>query len=238
MKNMESFSPRERRFGDATQLIEALSTQIVLSLQAGLSSGRAASLVVPGGRSPIALFERLSTASLDWSNVWITLTDERWVASADESSNERLVRQHLLRQAAARAHFVGLKNNAAEASAGAVAAWTALAEMPRPFDFALLGMGDDGHIASLFPESAALHTGLDLAQRPGRVAMQAPVAPLSRLSLNLRALLDARQIAVLALGESKWTTYQRARTRGPVEQMPVRALTGQQNVPVEFYWSP
>jgi 6-phosphogluconolactonase len=102
----------------------------------------------------------------------------------------------------------------------------------------LLGMGDDGHVASLFPDSPALALALDPAQPPGCIAMTAPVAPRERLSFNLRALLDSRRIAVLITGADKWATYQRAHAHGPALEMPVRALLRQQNVPVTVYWAP
>jgi 6-phosphogluconolactonase len=102
----------------------------------------------------------------------------------------------------------------------------------------LLGMGDDGHIASLFPNSPGLDRGLDLKQRPGCIGMTGAAQPRARLSLNLRALVDSRRIAILIVGEAKWATYQKARKSGPVADMPVRALSQQQNVPVTVYWSP
>jgi 6-phosphogluconolactonase len=219
-------------------MTEALALNIAGALQDGLAAGRGASLAVPGGRSPVALFERLASAELDWDDVWITLSDERWVDASSVSSNEKLVRDHLLRDAAAEANFVGLKNAAAEARAGAHASWSSVAEIPRPFDFMLLGMGEDGHVASLFPKSPGLALALDLTQPPGCVAMTAPVPPRERLSLNLRALLDSRRIAILIAGKDKWDTYQRARTHGPAADMPVRALLQQQNVPVSVYWAP
>ncbi len=238
MPGRASFEARERRFPNASALTEALAADIASALETGLGTGRGASLVVPGGRTPIALFERLSSVELDWQNVWVTLTDERWVDSGSSSSNERLVREHLLRHAAAKCNFVGLKNAAADARSGAAASWSAIAELPRPFDFVLLGMGDDGHIASLFPNSPGLDAGLDPMRPPGCIAMTAPAAPQARLSLNLRALIDARAIAVLIVGGAKWATYERARVRGPVLDMPVRGLLLQQNVPVTVYWSP
>ena len=164
--------------------------------------------------------------------------DERWVDTHSGASNEKLVRDHLLKGAAASAHFVALKNHAADARSGAHASWSEVAEMPRPFDFMLLGMGNDGHVASLFPDSPGLALALDPTQPPGCVAMTASAAPRERLSLNLRALLDSRRVAVLITGEDKWLTYERARVRGPAVDMPVRALLQQQNVPVTVYWAP
>jgi 6-phosphogluconolactonase len=229
---------REHRFANAAAMTEALALDITGALQDGLAAGRGASLAVPGGRTPVALFERLSRAELDWDDVWVTLTDERWVDTTNASSNEKLVRDHLLRDLAAEANFVGLKNASADARAGAHASWSSVAEIPRPFDFMLLGMGDDGHVASLFPASPGLAVALDTAQPPRCIAMTAPVEPRQRLSLNLRALLDSRRIAVVITGKEKWATYERARVHGPASEMPVRALLQQQNVPVSVYWSP
>ena len=228
----------EHRFAQAATLTQALAARIAEALQSGLAAGRGASLAVPGGHTPIALFERLSSATLDWDSVWITLTDERWVDVTSASSNEALVRTHLLRHAAASAQFVGLKSAGTDVRTAASASWSNVAEIPRPFDLMLLGMGDDGHVASLFPDSPGLPAALDLSQPPGCVAMHAPVAPHARISLNLRALLDSRQIVLLIEGKAKWDTLQRARVHGAATEMPVRALLQQQNVPVSVYWSP
>ena len=184
------------------------------------------------------LFERLSRFELDWASVWVGLTDERWVDTRDSASNEHLVRDHLLRNEAAAANFVGLKSAVADPSEAETASWSTLAELPRPFDFVLLGMGEDDHIASLFPGSPGLARALDPAAPPGCMHMTAPVPPQARMSLTLRALLDSRRIVVMIVGADKLQTYQRARVRGPAAEMPVRALLAQQNVPVSVYWAP
>jgi 6-phosphogluconolactonase len=238
MHGTVSFNAQERKFANAAALTTALAADIAAALEEGLSKGRGASLLVAGGRTPAPVFEALSGIELDWDAVWVSLTDERWVDTHEDGSNEHLVRAHLLRNQASKAHLVGLKNNFPDPKAGAAAAWTAVSDIPRPFDFVLLGMGDDGHMASLFPNSPALTQGLDPKQPPGCIAAVGPAEPRARLSLNLRALLDARRIAVMIVGDSKWATYQRARQPGPVTQMPVRALSLQQNVPVTVYWSP
>jgi 6-phosphogluconolactonase len=238
MHGTVSFNAQERKFPNAAALNRALAADIASALEEGLGKGRGASLVVAGGRTPAPMFELLSAIELDWEDVYISLTDERWVDTHADGSNEYLVRQHLLRNEAAKANLVGLKNAAPDPASGAAAAWSAVAEIPRPFDFVLLGMGDDGHIASLFPNAAGLEQGIDLKQHPGCLAAVGPSEPRARLSMNLRALVDARRIGILIVGQSKWETYERARQPGPVTQMPVRALNLQQNVPVTVYWSP
>jgi 6-phosphogluconolactonase len=227
-----------RKFANTEALNEALAAEIAASLGQRLRAGRSASLVVAGGRSPVTLFEQLSVMALEWSRVWVTLTDERWVGTSSGDSNEQLVREHLLRNAAAKANFVGLKTEGAHPDSGAAASWAGIEKLPRPYDQVLLGMGDDGHIASLFPNSPALDVGLDLQQPPGCIGMIAPVEPRERVSLNLSALLDARHIALLIIGSGKWATYERACEAGPIRDMPVRALLRQQRVPVSVYWAP
>jgi 6-phosphogluconolactonase len=229
---------RLRRYPDRAALSEALAARIVGALEDGMRGGGSASLVVSGGRSPAALFDMLSSAALDWRRVWIALADERWVDTTSSDSNEHLVREHLLRNAAAKANFVGMKTDAAQPAEAAGSSWSAIAPLPRPFDYVLLGMGDDGHTASLFPQSPGLASAIDPLQPPGCVAMIAPVAPQARMSLNLSALLNARRIELLIIGDGKLAVYERAGESGPVADMPVRALLRQQRVPVSVCWAP
>jgi 6-phosphogluconolactonase len=160
------------------------------------------------------------------------------VDPTDPASNERLVREVLLRDRAAAARFVGLKNAAESPELGAMSAWETFASVPRPFDATVLGMGDDGHTASLFPNSPNLRSALDPAAAPGCVGMRAPTPPHARLSLNLSALLGSRRIYLLILGEDKWRTFTAAAGPGPIEDMPVRGVLRQQNTPVEVVWAP
>jgi 6-phosphogluconolactonase len=228
----------EHRFPDATALTHALSGEIKVDLEEAIQVRSVASLVVSGGRTPMRLFDQLCSEQLDWKHVWISLADERWVDTNNAASNERLVREHLLTQRAADAHFVGLKNPAATPEAGADWAWRALSRVPQPYDVIVLGMGDDGHTASLFPGSLALARALDPGAPAGCVAINALTAPHARVSLNLAALLDSRRIILHIEGDAKWHIYQKARTPGSATEMPVRALLHQQEVPVDVYWSP
>jgi 6-phosphogluconolactonase len=226
------------KFSDLDALSLALAEQIATAVSAGIAARGSASLIVSGGKSPQKLFEHLRARELDWSRVSIALADERWVEPSDPSSNEKLVRDVLLKDHAAAAKFIGLKNASPTPDMGAVAAWETFARVPRPFDMVILGMGDDGHTASLFADSPGLGVALDVQQPPGCVGMLAPQPPRARISLNLSALLNARRIGLLILGPGKWATYERACGAGAVEAMPVRALLRQQQVPVAVYWAP
>lgn len=230
--------PAITRYPDATTLAADLARRTAADLTAAIAARGAASLVVSGGRSPVAFFEHLRRIPIDWNRVKLALADERWVPPEDPDSNEHLVRHYLLTDCAAAAGFSGLKNPAPSPALGAAAAWSTFAAVARPFDVVVLGMGDDGHTASLFPASPNLASGLDLAMPAGCIAMTAPSAPQARLSLNLSALLDSRRIVILITGESKWRTYIAALQDGAVEQMPVRAVLRQQRTPVEVVWSP
>ena len=226
------------RSADGAAQAEQLAAAIAAELATALTLRAAASLVVSGGRTPQAMFAHLANHAIDWRRVQVTLADERWVGASDSASNEALVRSTLLRDRAANAQFVALKNDAATPSQGANAAWRAVNAMPQPFDVVVLGMGDDGHTASLFPGSAGLAAALDASAPPGCVAMQPLTAAHARLSLNLAALLRARRICIQISGAGKWDVYQRSLAEGPTEEMPVRAVLRQAVVPVDVYWCP
>jgi 6-phosphogluconolactonase len=230
--------PPASRFADLGQLSLALAGKIVSALQTAIAARGIASLVVSGGKSPLRLFEILRTKELDWSCVCIALADERWVDPGSPDSNEHLVRSELLREKAGAARFIGLKNAAPTPDSGAVSAWETFARVPRPFDTVVLGMGDDGHTASLFPGSPNLPNALNASASAGCVGMWAPAAPQPRLSLNLSALLDSRRIFILLNGAAKWQTYAKAAAEGPVQDMPIRAVLRQTHTPVEVMWAP
>jgi 6-phosphogluconolactonase len=238
MRGMMNSEAPVQRFADLETLSHELARQIAAALNAAIGARGLASLVVSGGRSPVRLFEILRTQPLDWSRVCIALADERWVPAQDAASNERLVRDVLLQDHAVAARFHGLKNGAPTPDLGAVSAWETFARVPRPFDTVILGMGDDGHTASLFPGAPNLPRALNRSAAAGCVGMWSPLPPQPRLSLNLTALLDSRRIVLLLTGESKSQTLAAAAAPGLEEDMPVRAVLRHSRAPVDVMWSP
>lgn len=235
---MSKGMPEFKEFKDSATLVAVLASQVAELLRAGIRERGKASLVVSGGTTPVPFFAVLSELILDWEQVTITLADERWVESTDADSNERLVRLHLLQNRAALARFVGLKTGAATAVQGEKECGDRLALLPRPFDALILGMGNDGHTASLFPQATRLGEALDMDSGTLCLAITPPVAPHERMTLTLPALLQSRQIILHLVGSGKRTVYEKALANGPVTEMPIRAVLRQTISPVTVFWCP
>ena len=232
---------QQHLYTDSAQCAQALAATVAQALREGLREGLrqrgAASLVVSGGRTPIPFFEALSAIDLDWSQVTVSLADDRWVAADHADSNEHLVRQHLLHGPAAAARFVPLVDVAQTPEQHLPAAEQALAQVPHPHDALILGMGDDGHTASLFPGAPGTAEAMDVRRPPLVAAVTPATAPHRRITLTLRALLQTRLLLIHLAGEDKRATIEQA-ARGTPAQYPIAAVLQQQAVPVALYYSP
>ncbi|WP_061237844.1 6-phosphogluconolactonase [Ectopseudomonas composti] len=219
---------------DAGQLAQALAVRVADALRQAIASRGRATLVVSGGRSPVPFFDALAQQALPWTQVCVSLADERWVPVNHAGSNEALVRRHLLRGPAAEARFLGLYQVAGNLEQAAELADAAVAELA-PVDVLVLGMGDDGHTASLFPHSPNLLEALqpDCARRV--LPMLAPSEPAQRLTLTLPVLASARLPLLAIQGQAKLNTLSAALQPGEVAQMPIRAFL---NSPLEIHWCP
>ncbi len=226
-------------FHRAEDLHRALAGEIASRLSAGVERGGRAGFVVSGGTTPGDLYDMLATRDVSWKDVEITLSDERWTEPTTDRSNEHLARTRLLRDKAAAAHLVPFKTRHETARAAQADVGASVAAMPRPFDVVLLGMGTDGHTASLIPGSEGLAQALD-RHDPALVRAVSPpnvTAMGERMTLTLRAILDARWIVLLIRGEAKLAAYKRALAGHDVLSRPVRAVLHQSDVPVSIYWS-
>lgn len=213
------------RFADHATLAEAAALAISDSLRDAISVRGQALFVATGGRTPGPVYDRLSAAAVNWAKVVVTLTDERWVGVGDPDSNEGLVRERLLHGPASNARVVSLKGGAPTPETAAREASAALGKLGAP-DIVLLGMGEDGHIASLFPGNCALAEGLDPLAPPclavprgeGRPPVQA------RISLSAAWLASSLLTIVLITGTEKLKVIEQALAGSDVEEFPVRAM--------------
>lgn len=212
--------------------IQALSDDIAERIRACLRTSGTCTLAVSGGRSPIPLFQRLALADLDWPGIHLQLVDERYVPPGHPDSNEGLVRRHLLAGRAAHAHFVGLYR----AGASIDQAVAASNDEFRPIDLAILGMGDDGHTASLFPGARQLDDAL-APNAAHYVHVTPPQAPHERITLSLAALRACGHRILHVSGPHKREVLRAAETKID-KQLPISLLAAEPGVTLDVHWHP
>ena len=205
------------------------ATLLTGALSAAIDERGRGVLALCGGRTPGLTFQELARRPLNWERVCVTLVDDRWVEPDSPHSHQRMVEENLLAGLATKARFLPVKNAAVSPLAGIGRHIRALQSAPLPIDAVLLGMGEDGHFASLFPRSSALPMGLDPESSASCVAVpvgQGGAAPRQeRLSLTLGAIAKARAIVLLTSGDAKLRVLRRAidTVSNPTE-LPIAAL--------------
>lgn len=220
-------------YPDSDECLTALVSHISAQLQQAVAAEGRAGLAVSGGKSPIALFQRLSQASLPWEHVHITLVDERFVPPTHQDSNENLVRRHLLINRASVAQFTGLATDAHDIDRA-----VALANrQSHTITVLILGMGDDGHTASLFAQAPQLQTALDTTTPWRFMHISPPAAAHERISMTLTAILQAKELLLPITGEHKRDVCLQA-ARQATPSLPVSYVLAQTGVPVHVYWNP
>ena len=227
----------------AAELPAALAQDIAARLQAAIEARGKAVLVVSGGKSPIALFEALRVLPIAWHQVTISLADERCVPNNHADSNALLVRTHLLKDQAQTAHLVPMiadDTPLSTTSKIAAQATTSLRTLGDS-DVLVLGMGADGHTASLFPDAPNLPLAMDLMQSPACVGIELkhpPAnAPYARITQNLSMLLSARHIVLPISGSDKLSVLARAKAAASLA-LPVSKLLHQDRTSVTLWLSP
>jgi 6-phosphogluconolactonase len=185
-------------FPDIEQLSQSFAKYVEITLQNTLARKQQATLVVPGGNTPRHYLPTLAKCHLPWDRITVTLSDERWVAVDDEQSNEHLVKQHLMNHLPANTPFVGLKIQHDNPFDAIDEIHQRLNKLPLPLSLTILGLGEDGHIASLFPGMNS-----DLLTTRHCVAVVPPVAPSLRISLSLKMLAESERIALVVIGKAK-----------------------------------
>ncbi len=224
-------------YDDPDSLADAAAARIAgLAAEATRARGRAV-LALSGGSTPQRAYAKLSRADLDWPRISVTLVDDRWVPPSDPRSNQNLLNMTLFYDGAREARFTPLYTGDPTPEEGLEKAEYAVRLMSRPFDLVVLGMGADGHTASLFPGGDRLAEALDPDGPRLLTPMRAPGAPEPRISLTLSAILQSRRILLIFSGKAKRETFEKALQDGPIEEMPIRAILRQTRTPVEVLCS-
>ena len=213
----------------------ALADHIAAVLESAVTQRGNASIVVCGGTSPLETFRFLRQKKLPWHNVTIVPSDERLVTVDHEDSNEGMIRRELMQDEAAAAKFLSLAQAGIRNRQQLSDLNSQLNNLVKPIDVVMLGMGGDGHTASLFPNSESISAAL--GSDDACVVQHPPHLDDARLSLTPRLLLDAQEIVLLFFGDDKRATYEQAIDAGPVDDLPVRFLLHQERVSIRTYWA-
>jgi 6-phosphogluconolactonase len=211
-------------FVNREELAKALAAKIARVLSAAITQKGNAVLAVSGGTTPQLFFDWLSRADIAWEKVAVTLVDERVVPETNDRSNARLVKKSLLQKHAKEARFVPLYENPSAAKIST-------------FDACILGLGNDGHTASFFPNGNNLAEAINPSTNKPLITMQAPGAGEPRITFTLPRLLASTFLALHIEGAEKARVLETALAGHDQLQMPVRAILAAHKS-VEVYWCP
>ncbi len=227
------------QFISREELCSNLASTLAAQLRSAIESKGYATLIVSGGSTPVQMFKELSRHPLNWEKVRLSLADERWVSSDHADSNTALIRKYLLKHKAKKAQFIPIWSNADTLQKGVKIANKTLDRYPETFDIVVLGMGSDGHTASLFPcaGKSELKNGLNPQPYVHCVAIQPGTAQHARISLTFPRLINTDRLILHITGQNKKAVLQKALANTNVEKMPVRAFLQQSDVPLDIYWA-
>ena len=178
-----------------------ISKLISVKLNSTIERDGCASLVVSGGSSPITIYEELSNVDISWSRVFLTLVDDRLVDPNHKDSNQKLLYKHLIKNKAKDIKFFPLDHKISSNK-----------EFKKPFDITLLGMGEDGHFASLFPNMINSHEAFSSLAKP-KVLKTPPegIPRHPRITMNLSMILESAYIILLIEGNTKQAVLDKAK---------------------------
>ena len=232
-------TPVIENFADPGAWADACAARLTDALSTALAETGKAVFAGSGGSTPAPIYRRMAQQGLDWSRVAVTLIDERYVPETSPESNAALLKQILLTGPAAAARFIPLFHPAVTVDRAAALATQALAVEGGKLDAVLLGMGEDGHICSMFPDSPTLKTLLSSRLKPAVLGVphgRDGTAPnMERLTINLPYLIIARRVVLALTGTAKRAVFEREAAGDPAIQ-PIAALIAA-DVPLDVLWT-
>ena len=185
-------------------------------LNSSIENEGSASLVLSGGSSPISIYEELSNIDITWSKVTVTLVDDRLVDPDHKDSNQKLLHNHFIKNKAKNINFFPLTEN-----------FLSNTEFKKPFDITLLGMGEDGHFASLFSDMMNQYEAFDLNASPKILITPPQGNPLiPRITMNLSLIMESLIIILLVKGKTKQNIFEKAKKE---KKLPIHHLIKNRN---------
>jgi 6-phosphogluconolactonase len=225
-------------YDSVEEMADAVAGDIGFIIESALDARGEALIAVPGGKTPLPIFAKLAEAIHNWKKVTIIPPDERLVPLTDEKSNVRAIAQAFL-AVGARVFPIGsdiedykLAGNSANAK---------LSDLKFPLDLAWLGVGADGHTASIFP-GPDLEEALNAPKSRNAIGvMPDPLpaeAPVPRVTLTRSAILSARTVLITVTGEAKKEMLEQAIADGHSSKLPIGRVLAEAEQPIDIHWCP
>ncbi|HVL79533.1 MAG TPA: 6-phosphogluconolactonase [Sphingomicrobium sp.] len=225
-------------YDNAEEMAEAVAGDVGFIVESALDARGAALLALPGGKTPRPVFDKLARAKLDWKRVTIIPTDDRLVPMDDERSNVRAIAKAFLPSGA---RVIPIAADIADHRLAGNSADARLQDLPWPPDLAWLGIGDDGHVASIFA-GPDLQDALEAPKARRAVGvMPEPMpedAPVPRVTLTRAAILSARTILFTVRGQARRDLLEKAIADGQSSKLPVGRVVAEAEQPIDIHWCP
>lgn len=224
-------------YDDVDEMADAVAGDVAFIIESALDARGEALVALPGGKTPLPIFQKLAEAKLDWKRVTIIPTDDRLVPMTDERSNIRAIAGAFIRSGA---RIFPITSDIDDYKLAGNSANAKLAELKFPLDLAWLGMGSDGHTASIF-------SGPDLDEAlnapKGRHAIGVmpdplpPEAPVARVTLTRSAILSARTVLITITGDDKKESLEAAIADGHSSKLPIGRVLAEAEQPIDIHWA-
>lgn len=229
---------------DQIELASLLADEISTRLNSAIAEKGRAIIALSGGSTPKPLFEALAEADIDWSKVVITLVDERWVPPSHALSNQAFMYEFLLSKLPQSIRFVPLyqlAENVDSSLAGVLDTYCEVTasppEQPAAFDVVVLGMGEDGHTASFFPDADNIADLVDPNNSQALLSCESPTTQVPRVTWSVPVLTNTSLLVLHITGQSKKVVFNEAALPGDRQELPIRSALFQPNTELQVYYA-
>jgi 6-phosphogluconolactonase len=224
-------------YDSVDEMADAVAGDVGFIIESAVDARNASLIALPGGATPQPIFQALASRKLPWKQLTIIPTDERLVPMDDERSNVRGLAKTFLPNGA---RVIPIAADIADYKLAGNSADARLQELPWPPDLVWLGMGEDGHTASLFA-GPDLQNALDAPKARRAVGvMPDPMpqdAPVARITLTRSAILSARTILITITGDKKRELLEGAIEDGQSSKLPIGRLLAEVEQPIDIHWA-
>jgi 6-phosphogluconolactonase len=225
-------------YDSADEMAEAVAGDVGFIIESALDARGSSLVALPGGETSKRIFKSLAAKKMPWKQVSIIPTDERLVPMDDERSNVRAIARTFIPVGA---RVIPITADIPDYKLAGNSADARLQDLPWPPDLVWLGVGDDGHTASLFT-GPDLQAALDAPKARRAIGVMPdplpPDAPVARVTLTRAAILSARTILITITGEKKRELLEGAIEDGQSSRLPIGRLLAEVEQPIDIHWAP